>query len=72
MYVIQNTSNKMFYSSKIDRNILHFVFDVKEAKKITSKITARAILNSFKHPENYVLLKLNKKGQVVNVKRRNV
>jgi len=72
MYVIQNTNNKMFYRSKIDRNILHFVFDVKEAKKITSKITARAILNSFKHSENYVLLKLNKKGQVVNVKRRNV
>lgn len=72
MYVIQNTSNKMFYRLKIDKNILHFVFDIKEAKKITSKITARAILNSFKHSENYVLLKLNKKGQVVNVKRRNV
>ena len=72
MYVIQNTSNKMFYRLKIDKNILHFVFDIKEAKKITSKITARAILNSFKHSENYVLLKLNKKGQAVNVKRRNV
>ena len=72
MYVIQNTRNKMFYRLKIDKNILHFVFDIKEAKKITSKITARAILNSFKHSENYVLLKLNKKGQVVNVKRRNV
>lgn len=65
MYVIQNTSNKMFYRSKIDRNILHFVFDIKEAKKIQSKITARTILNSFKHPENYTIVKVNKKGHVV-------
>lgn len=65
MYVIQNQNNKMFYKSKIEKNWIHCVFDIKEAKKIPSKITARAILNSFKHSENYVLLKLNKKGQVV-------
>lgn len=65
MYVIQNEKNKMFYKSKIEKNWIHCVFDIKEAKKITSKITARAILNSFKHSEDYELLKLNKKGQVV-------
>ena len=65
MYVIQNKINKMFYKSKMEKNWIHCVFDIKEAKKIASKITARAILNSFKHSENYVLLKINKKGQVV-------
>lgn len=65
MYVIQNQKNKMFYRLKIDKNTLHCVLDLKEAKKIQSKITARAILNSFKHSEDYELLKLNKKGQVV-------
>ena len=63
MYVIQNTSNKMFYRSKIEKNWIHCVFDIKEAKKIRSKITAREILNSFKHSENYKILKINKKGQ---------
>lgn len=65
MYVIQNQKNKMFYRLKIDKNTLHCVLDLKEAKKIPSKVTARAILNSFKHSEDYELLKLNKKGQVV-------
>ncbi|MGN1352256.1 MAG: hypothetical protein ACI4VE_05745 [Clostridia bacterium] len=65
MYVIQNTKNKMFYKSKIEKNWIHCVFDIKEAKKIQSKITARTILNSFKHPENYTIVKVNKKGHVV-------
>lgn len=65
MYVIQNQNNKMFYRTKVEKNILHFVFDMREAKKISSKITARTVLNSFKHPENYKIVKLNKKGQVV-------
>ena len=72
MYVIQNKDNKMFYKLKIEKNILHCVLDLKEAKKITSKITARAIHESFKYPQNYEILKLNKKGQVVNAKGRNV
>lgn len=65
MYVIQNKNNKMFYKSKVEKKWIHCVLDLKEAKKIPSKVTARTILNSFKHSENYVLLKLNKKGQVV-------
>lgn len=63
MYVIQNTTNKMFYKSKIEKNWIHCVFDIKEAKKIASKITARAILNSFRKPQNYKIIKFNKKGR---------
>lgn len=65
MYVIQNTGNKMFYRLRIEKKTIHCVLELRDAKKIPSKITARAILNSFKHSENYVLLKINKKGQVV-------
>lgn len=66
MYVIRNKDNKMFYRTKVEKNWIHSVFDLKEAKKIPSKITARAILKSFKYSENYEILKLNKKGRVVN------
>ncbi len=72
MYVIQNKNNKMFYRLKIDKNALHCVLDLKEAKKIASKITARAIIQSFKYPQNYELLKLSKKGQVIYDERWNV
>ena len=65
MYVLQNKKNKMFYRLKIDKKTLHLVLDIKEAKKITSKITARAIHNSFRYPENYEILKLSKKGKIV-------
>ena len=60
MYVIQNTKNKMFYKSKIEKDWIHCVFDIKEAKKIASKITARDILNSFRKPQNYVIIKYKK------------
>ena len=60
MYVIQNTKNKMFYKSKIEKNWIHCVFDIKEAKKIASKITARDILNSFRKPQNYEIIKYKK------------
>lgn len=62
MYVIQNTKNKMFYKSKIEKNWIHCVFDIKEAKKIASKITARDILNSFRKPQNYMIIKYKKRG----------
>ncbi len=65
MYVIKNKKNKMFYKSKIEKDWIHCVFDIKEAKKIPSKITARTILNSFRYPENYEILKLSKKGKTV-------
>lgn len=60
MYVIQNTKNKMFYKSKIEKDWIHCVFDIKEAKKIASKITARDILNSFRKPQNYIIIKYKK------------
>ena len=65
MYVIKNINNNMFYKSKIEKNWIHCVMDLKEAKKIPSKITARTIVKSFKHYENYEILKLNKKGKIV-------
>ena len=60
MYVIQNTKNKMFYKSKIEKDWIHCVFDIKEAKKIASEITARDILNSFRKPQNYEIIKYKK------------
>lgn len=60
MYVIQNAKNKMFYKSKIEKDWIHCVFDIKEAKKIASKITARDILNSFRKPQNYIIIKYKK------------
>lgn len=60
MYVIQNIKNKMFYKSKIEKDWIHCVFDIKEAKKIASKITARDILNSFRKPQNYEIIKYKK------------
>lgn len=60
MYVIQNTKNKMFYKSKIEKDWIHCVFDIKEAKKIASKITARDILNSFRKSQNYEIIKYKK------------
>ena len=65
MYVIQNTGNKMFYRLRIDKKTIHCVLELRDAKKIPSKITARAILNSFKHQENYTIVKVNKKGHIV-------
>lgn len=65
MYVIQNTINKMFYRLRVDKKTIHCVFELRDAKKISSKITARTILNSFKHPENYTIVKVNKKGHIV-------
>ena len=65
MYVIQNKKNNMFYRRKVEKKIIHCVLDLKEAKKIPSKITARSILKSFNHSENYEILKVNKKGVVV-------
>lgn len=65
MYVIQNTINKMFYRLRVDKKAIHCVFELRDAKKIPSKITARTILNSFKHPENYTIVKVNKKGHIV-------
>ena len=58
MYVIKNKKNEMYYRLKIDKNTLHLVFDIKEAKKIVSMITARDILNSFNKPENYEIIKI--------------
>ena len=60
MYVIQNQKNKMFYKSKIEKDWIHCVFDIKEAKKIASKITARDILNSFRKSQNYEIIKYKK------------
>ena len=65
MYVIQHKINKNFYNSKINKDLKHFVLDLKYAKKIDSKKKANEILNSFKKQENYIILKLNKKGDIV-------
>lgn len=65
MYVIQQKNNKNFYKSKINKNLKHFVLDLKYAKKIDSKKKANEILNSFNKKENYIVLKLNKKGEII-------
>lgn len=65
MYVIQHKTNKTFYKNKINKNLKHFVLDLKFAKKIDSKKKANEILNSFNKKENYIILKINKKGEIV-------
>lgn len=65
MYVIQNKNNNMYFKSKITKDMLHCVIDIKEARKIVSKITARDIVKSFNKPDNYEIVKVNKKGRVI-------
>ena len=65
MYVIQHKKNKMFYKSKINKVLKHFVLDLQLAKKIDSKKKANEILKSFNKQENYIILKINKKGEIV-------
>lgn len=65
MYVIQHKQNKSYYKSKITKEIKHFVLDIKSAKKIQSKVTARNILKSFNKPENFEIIKLSKKGVMI-------
>lgn len=60
MYVIQNTINKMFYRLRVDKKTIHCVFELRDAKKISSKITAKDILNSFRKPQNYEIIKYKK------------
>lgn len=66
MYVIQHKANKSFYKLKINKDMKHFVLDLNEAKKIDSKKKVLDILNSFNKPQNYEIVKLNKKGLIVN------
>ena len=65
MYVIQHKQNKSYYKSKINKDMKHFVLDLNEAKAIDSKKKALDILNSFNKPQNYEIVKLNKKGQII-------
>lgn len=65
MYVIQHKKNKMFYKSKINKALKHFVLDLQLAKKIDSKKKANEILKTFNKQENYIILKINKKGEIV-------
>lgn len=65
MYVIQHKENKSYYRLTINKSLKHFVLDIKSAKKIQSKVTARNILNSFNKPENFEIIKLNKKGMII-------
>ena len=65
MYVIQHKTNKSFYKLKINKDIKHFVLDIKEAKKFKTKKLAQKVLNEFKKPENFEIIKLNKKGVMI-------
>lgn len=65
MYVIQHKKNKMFYKSKINKTLKHFVLDLQLAKKIDSKKKTNEILKTFNKQENYIILKINKKGEIV-------
>jgi tRNA isopentenyl-2-thiomethyl-A-37 hydroxylase MiaE len=65
MYVIQHKNNKIFYKSRINNDLKHFVVDLQLAKKIDSKKKANEILKTFNKQENYIILKLNKKGEII-------
>lgn len=64
MYVIKNKKTEMYFKTKITKDMIHCVLDLKEAKQIVSKITANDILKSFKRSDNYEILKINKKGKI--------
>ena len=57
MYVIQHKINKSFYKLKINKNMKHFVLNIKEAKKFKTKKLAQNILKDFKNPKNYEIIK---------------
>lgn len=65
MYVIKNINNDMYIRTKIEKGWWHIVRNLKEARKFRSKIVAREVINSLVKPENYEILKLNKKGDIV-------
>jgi hypothetical protein len=50
----------MFYRLRVDKKTIHCVFELRDAKKISSKITAKDILNSFRKPQNYEIIKYKK------------
>lgn len=60
MFIIRHKENKNYYKSKINKDIKHFVVDVKEARKIKTYRKAREILKEFNKPQNYEIVKLNK------------
>ena len=57
MYVIQHKTNKSFYKLKINKNMKHFVLNIKEAKKFKTKKLAQNILKDFNNPKNYEIIK---------------
>lgn len=59
MYVIKHKENKNYYKFNITRKIKHFVLDINEAKKFTNKQNAKRKLNTFTHPENYEIIKID-------------
>ena len=66
MYVIQHKEYKNYYKLKINKDMKHFVIDIKEAKKFKTKKLAQKVLNEFNKPENYEIIKLNKKGVIMS------
>lgn len=58
MYVIQHKEYKNYYKLKINKDIKHFVIDIKEAKKFKTKKLAQNILKDFKNPKNYELVRI--------------
>ena len=62
MYVIQHKEYKNFYKLKIAKSMTHFVLDIKEAKKFKTKKLALKILNEFKKPQNYELVRIKNEG----------
>lgn len=65
MFAIRHKENKNYYKSKINKDIKHFVVDIKEARKIKIYRKAREILNEFKHKENYEIIKVDKNGGIM-------
>lgn len=58
MFVIRHKENKNYYKSKITKNIKHFVVDINEAKKFKNIQSAKFVLNTFNHFENYEIVRI--------------
>ena len=59
MWVIKNNKRNNYYHSTINKDLKHFVLDIKEAKKMTKKDANKIILN-LKKSENYELKEVKK------------
>ena len=56
-YVIKHKKMELYYHSTVVGDNKHFVKDIKEAKRFILKKDVNKVLNTFKHPDDYEIVK---------------